>query len=625
MAQEEQEEEQRPRVGSTILNDTTENLYGPTTVEYFYSSAITNNTREDFYVDTSVYDLHQFSFVDFHNKRYQDLGNIGTAIRPIYYQFQENIGRTTGFDAFDLYFKDAEQVKFYDTQSPYSRLGIILGGEGRALTEAEYTRNIDYRSNIGFSYRGIFADEQVERAGRGDRNVEGIYYNFHGNYHTINRKYWLLASFVRNSQNVDEYGGILNATPETPFEMFFEDTIRVSLNNTQGRDLRRQYYVYHEYHVSDIMEVFHEFQHYDQLMTLTTDTDADPEQRVLPSPVLTNPEFALLKDTTKVHDTNKYDEWSNRVGLSGTVGDGFYKVYYQQRKLIFNYKHLDFDTTGIEGVQYENLAGINIRIGNEPERQLFGQFDYLEGGFYNFQGRLSFKPFYASVRQMKRKPALMETIYRGTFNEYHIEVNDPVTSEIKGGILHEGEKLRINAYVNLQRLTDYIYFAKDLEGRTRAFQNEGTVTALLPGVEVQKWWGEHWLTKAEAIYSTVGGDNPEVYPLPTIFSNFQASYNDISFNSNLEWQLGVDVHLKSPYFARGYDPLIQQFFVQDVFEIPGAPIIDIFLNAKINRARIFVKYINLFQAFKGYGHIPTPYYPGQIATLDFGVNWSFYD
>ncbi|MGK7389783.1 MAG: putative porin [Candidatus Cyclobacteriaceae bacterium M2_1C_046] len=629
-----QEEEESVRYGSSILNDTLASDYGPTTVQYFNASSIADNTNRVYHIDTSVYNLHQFSFVDYHNKKFQDLGNIGTAIRPIFYQFPQAIGRTTGFNIYDLYFKGAKDVRFYNTQSPYSRIGVVLGGEGRALTEAEYTRNIDYRSNIGFSYRGTFMDEQVERARRGDRNAEGVYYNFHGNYHTIDRKYWLLASFVRNNQEVDEYGGIFNARPNipqqipiegSPFKLFYTDTIKVSFNNTRTSDLRRQYYIYHEYHISDYMQVFHEFEHYDQLVKFYTNTDADPERRVLPSLILRDSELARMEDTTAIGNRNKFDEWSNKIGISGTVGEGFYKLYYQRRNLDFDYSHLNFDFLSFNEVQQENLAGIMMRIGEDPERQLQGKFDYLEGGYYDFFGRISYAPFYGSVQQMKRKPAVLEAAFRGPFNSWKIEdLKDPVTSEIIGGVKFSRENILINGSLTFQRLTDQFYFTRSDE-RTVGRQNNGTVTALMPKLEISKWWGDHWLTKGEVIYSRVGGDNPEVYPLPDLFTNAQVSYHNISFNGNLEWQLGVDFHWKSAYKAPGYDPLVQQFYIQDNFITPGAPIIDIFLNAKINRGRIFVKYINLFQALEGYGHMPTPYYPGQVATLDFGFNWSFYD
>ena len=90
-------------------------------------------------------------------------------------------------------------------------------------------------------------------------------------------------------------------------------------------------------------------------------------------------------------------------------------------------------------------------------------------------------------------------------------------------------------------------------------------------------------------------------------------------------QLGVDFHWKSEYYALGYDPAIRQFYNQNTFKPQDFSIIDVFLNGKIKRARIFLKYNNLIQAFTGQGYFLTPYYPGQRNVLDFGFDWSFYD
>ena len=75
----------------------------------------------------------------------------------------------------------------------------------------------------------------------------------------------------------------------------------------------------------------------------------------------------------------------------------------------------------------------------------------------------------------------------------------------------------------------------------------------------------------------------------------------------------------------GYDVAIQQFYNQDTFTANSYPLVDVFFNARIKRARIFVKYHNLVQSFTKQGYFPTAYYPGQRGIIDFGFDWSFYD
>ena len=102
-------------------------------------------------------------------------------------------------------------------------------------------------------------------------------------------------------------------------------------------------------------------------------------------------------------------------------------------------------------------------------------------------------------------------------------------------------------------------------------------------------------------------------------------YSNILYGGNLHLQLGVDFHQRSAYFANGYDPSTMQFYVQDEFEINSFPVIDIFLNVKINRGRAFLKFNNLNELIKGSGYFLTPFYPGQASVLDLGFDWILFD
>lgn len=624
-----EEGEQATRIGSSILDDTTQVLFGPETVRFFNYDDFVLNTASWNNIDTTVFNLHRFGHTDFYEGRFQDLGVIGTAIRPIYYQFPNTIGLTSGFNVYDQYFTEIEDINFFNTQSPYSRIALVLGGQGRATTEVSYTRNIDVRSNVGFNYDGYFIDKQIERARRGDRLVEKISYNFHGNYQTKDGKYRALAAFLRNNHEVQEYGGVRDTNPQTPLELFYEDTVKVSFASLAVRDLRQQYLLYHEYELTPFIEVYHELEHSNQLVQLSGEF-ISPDSTFYPDQVITDSVRLSFvgENVNQWVDVNQFQVLSNRIGISGTVGLGFYKLYVQNRRMNIDFRYVTpaiIDSTGILPQQVnENLAGAMIRLGEEDGTQILGQADYLEGGFYNIYGRIAFGPFYGSIQQVKRKPSYLETGYRSTFNEWFLNPEGPVSSELDAGLIFKPGRWVLNGGTRIQRLTNHIYFEKTASS-IRAAQNNGTIAALSPYIDITSWFGKHWLLDANATYSIVGGDNPQVYPLPELLANLQFSFNDISFQGNLEWQLGFDIHWTTEYFAPGYDPLVQQFYIQNEFLIPAVPRIDLFLNAKINRGRIFLKFNNLFQIINGYGRFPTPYYPGQVATLDFGFDWSFYD
>ncbi len=45
---------------------------------------------------------------------------------------------------------------------------VVWGGQGRAATRIEYSRNINKKWNVSFNYRPILTDKQVLRNGRAD-------------------------------------------------------------------------------------------------------------------------------------------------------------------------------------------------------------------------------------------------------------------------------------------------------------------------------------------------------------------------------------------------------------------------------------------------------------------------
>jgi hypothetical protein len=58
---------------------------------------------------------------------------------------------------------------------------------------------------------------------------------------------------------------------------------------------------------------------------------------------------------------------------------------------------------------------------------------------------------------------------------------------------------------------------------------------------------------------------------------------------------------------------------------PAFPLVDIFANLKMRRARLFFKYSNIVQALRKTGYIPTPGFPGQGPLLDFGFEFLLFD
>jgi hypothetical protein len=123
----------------------------------------------------------------------------------------------------------------------------------------------------------------------------------------------------------------------------------------------------------------------------------------------------------------------------------------------------------------------------------------------------------------------------------------------------------------------------------------------------------------------VEGSSADAIQVPEIHHLSQLSYNNLLFDGNLELQVGLDFHWRSDYFGMGYDPSIMQYYVQDRFEVYNYPLVNVFINGKVNRGRWFLKLNNVTELLRSSGYFATPYYPGQATILDFGIDWIFFD
>ena len=74
----------------------------------------------------------------------------------------------------------------------------------------------------------------------------------------------------------------------------------------------------------------------------------------------------------------------------------------------------------------------------------------------------------------------------------------------------------------------------------------------------------------------------------------------------------------------GYDPLLSELYLQNDKKIGEFPLIDFFINAKIQQTRIYFKFEHLNSAITGYNYYSAPNYPYRDFTFRFGLVWNFF-
>jgi hypothetical protein len=120
-------------------------------------------------------------------------------------------------------------------------------------------------------------------------------------------------------------------------------------------------------------------------------------------------------------------------------------------------------------------------------------------------------------------------------------------------------------------------------------------------------------------------------PLATIRAAgyFEHLFRFKSTGGKLNMQLGVDATYNTLYHPYSYMPATGRFFRQTQVSAGNYPFINVFLNLKIQRTRLFFMFDHLNAGLMGekirYNYLMVPGYPMNIRMFRYGLAWTFYD
>jgi len=120
-------------------------------------------------------------------------------------------------------------------------------------------------------------------------------------------------------------------------------------------------------------------------------------------------------------------------------------------------------------------------------------------------------------------------------------------------------------------------------------------------------------------------------PLATVRSAayFEHLFRFSGTGGKLNTQLGADVTYFTSFHPYDYMPATGRFFRQSDITLGEYPYINLFLNLKIKRTRIFVMLDHANAGLMGesirYNYLMVPHYPQTIRMFRYGLSWTFYN
>ena len=446
--------------------------------------------------------IHRFNITQSDDNKIQFLGNLGTATDPVFYTPPTEIGAQTGFNAYRPYFLTGEDVHFYDTKSPYTKLLAILGGKGRSRTFVRHNRNITPYWNAGIYYQRISADKQVASTGRGDRQTISNAYYFHTHYESKDGKYLGLGSISRINHVVEENGGIVIPDGGT-VEDYFDDNANVRLSNAQSNAFRFGLHIYNQYKLRDEFQLYQSFESATEKNFYTNDPlGSDLEYMI---------RYFISTDSTV--DKAQFNQLTNEVGVKGDLADMFYNFYVKFKNLKYIQQYLP-ENDKIN----ESYGGFNLRYDFDSLQYIHAGGEYLLGGNYRLGGTYFMKFLALEYWRTRNKPYIIQETYFGNHHEWYNNFDATASDYFKGSVTVNFGSIKLAPFASLTNIKNNIYYDYD----KRPAQASGSAQILNLGLIFNFRLFRNLYFENEIIYTNISGDAVAAnsFRIPQWFAKF---------------------------------------------------------------------------------------------------------
>ena len=566
-----------------ILDDSTKQVYGPTTTRFLFEKDLLSDREEYHFVDTTVDRFHKYDFLSRNDYRYVDLGNLGTATRPVFYAPPTEVGVQSGFNAYNPYFHYPSDVRYYDTKSPYSSLYYVQGGLLQQLLKVDFSRNITPRLNAGFNYLRPTTPVQFGSAGNREENraVDSHSFVFFTRYESPDSAYHVLAHLSHLNHTAYDLGGLIPEQEAIDTNGFNYDLMLQDFQTNgsaqiprtaRSIDLRLNYHVYHQYKFAEGFQVYHVF---DRQVQQYRYLDSDPRNaetlRDLGRPFYPN---YHLNDTI-TNERTRFAVLDNRVGLKGILSGWNYRVYARRRDWVATFQ-ADSSTQASPNPKPpardrrragETYLGLWTQYEFSPKFRLRAEGELLLIRYYRLNGTIETPWFTGGYNSVVHSPTLIQL--RAVGNHTHWDNTDRDNGELPrntradqlfGTVTLKAGTLTFMPSLTLTNLDNYIFYDELAIPR----QIATPIQLVNAGVSFDYRW-KILRTQHEAIYTLRNGPEADVIRVPTFFVTSRLFAEGPLFKKALYMQLGVEMHYKSNYKGDAYMPAIGQFHLQHDF------------------------------------------------------------
>lgn len=614
-----------------MLNDTINQKKSKVVVEgktHYTDYKIINFEKDTTIIDTtlSLKKERQFNSIRKDAFELMPLHNIGQTFNHLAYDFyQPDLFPDMGMRAKYFNYYRPQDIDYYRVPTPTSELFFQTGIQQGHNLNSLLTMNLSPQLNVSVSYKGLRSLGDYRNALASHQNLR-----LSASYTSSKHKYVLRTNYAGQNIYNQENGGL---TPESieyynTNDSLYRDRERLETHFTDAnsRLKTRSYYFEHAYNLwyfakdstrkqESYWQFGQEFTHQRKFYTYKQ-TKANElfgesySTKVSDSTFYFKTDHAIFSELKSAYILGKL-----RIKANYSTSDyGYNSILFLDNQTIPDrIKSNNFSLHAFWNAQFKTFK-LNASAGNIFQGDLQG--NYLTGtASYSLDSLFTVK---ATLLLKSQTPNLNAQLYQSDYQDYnwHESLSNERTRLLNFAFI--SDKL-LDMEAQVTQKDNYTYFGQD----GKPTQYGGNLFYVKAKAHKEFRYGKFALDNTILYQKPIQG--AEVLHVPELITENTLYFSDDLFKRKpLFLQTGITVKYFSEYYADEFNPLINEFTLQNTTKIGNYPLVDFFANGRIQRARLFFKLENVSSLLLPGKYWVTPTQPYRDFSIRFGVVWNFF-
>ncbi len=601
---------------------------------------IVSHQRDTTFLDTTltIDKEYKYNYLRKDDFELMPFGNVGQPYNALGVDLKrKNLYPAFGARAKHFNYRKVEDITYYNVATPMTELMFKTTLDQGQLLDALLTFNTSRRLNFSIGYKSLRSRGKYQY-----NQAESGNFNTTTNYITKNGRYMLRSHIAAQNVDSEENGGLPIRSQFEIENPNFENRVRIDVRfrNATYRLLGKRYFLEHGY----------------KLIKKEKDSSRIEKTSLAIGHTFNyESKFSQFKQDAahNYFGSSLVDEVNDKMALKtmyNEVNATFYNASLGQLQANMSLYNYNYFTNSIlvtdEQTIQSQLKGQEVAFGAKYRKQIGG---FLVDGSakYNLSGELTGNIFDASAgytfndknnikfgfHASSRMPNFNFLMYQSEYVNYNWQNDTSFEKEQVTSFEFDFEsKVWGDLKGKYSILGKYTYFTNDpsqviveeeAQNLIKPFQENNAVNYLKVKYNKEFKLGSFALNNT-IMYQNVSQSN-QVLNVPEIITRNTLYYSTNAFKKAMYLQTGVTLKYFTTYTMNGYNPVLGEFYVQNNEAYGGFPLLDFFINARIQQTRVYFKAEHLNSSFMNpRTYYAAPNYPYRDFVIRFGLVWNFF-